>query len=449
MNSAAVDQLGLSIEGDVLRAGDAGYDEARTIWNAMIDKRPALIARCRNATDVQAAVRFARDNDLLVSVRGGGHNVAGNAICDDGLMIDLSLMKEVQIDKAAARVKVGGGATLGDLDRATHAEGLAVPAGIVSETGVGGLTLGGGVGWLVRKHGMTCDNLVSAEVVTADGRIVTASASENDDLFWGLRGGGGNFGVVTTFEFKAYPLTTVVGGMILFPRDDAGEVYRFYRDFTKQAPLDLTAYCACLCTPDGMPVTAVIACYSGDLAQAESVLAPLRSFGNPVADMLQEMPRIDMQTMFDAGFPYGNRNYWKSAFVDELTDDAIDIVVERANLNPSPLSALMIEYYYGGPSSEIGETETAFAHRAAQYDVGIVGQWVESSDDHKNMSWVRETYDALAPFNNGRIYANLMGSDQMTDELQSAFGPNYERLVALKRKYDPDNFFRLNQNIKP
>ena len=449
MNSAAVDQLGLSIEGDVLRAGDAGYDEARTIWNAMIDKRPALIARCRNATDVRAAVRFARDNGLLVSVRGGGHNVAGNAICDDGLMIDLSLMKEVQIDKAAARVKVGGGATLGDLDRATYAEGLAVPAGIVSETGVGGLTLGGGVGWLVRKHGMTCDNLVSAEVVTADGRIVTASASENDDLFWGLRGGGGNFGVVTTFEFKAYPLTTVVGGMILFPRDDAAEVYRFYRDFTKQAPLDLTAYCACLCTPDGMPVTAVIACYSGDLAQAESVLAPLRSFGNPVADMLQEMPRIDMQTMFDAGFPYGNRNYWKSAFVDEFTDDAIDIVVERANLNPSPLSALMIEYYYGGPSSEIGETETAFAHRAAQYDVGIVGQWVESSDDHKNMSWVRETYDALAPFNNGRIYANLMGSDQMTDELQSAFGPNYERLVALKRKYDPDNFFRLNQNIKP
>ena len=449
MNGAAVETLDTLLEGEVLRPGDTGYDKARTIWNAMISRRPAVIARCKNVADVQASVRFARDNELLVSVRGGGHNVAGNAICENGLMIDLSLMNDVHIDKVESRVKVGGGATLGELDRATHAEGVAVPSGIVSETGVGGLTLGGGVGWLVRKYGMTCDNLISAEVVMADGRVMTASAYENDDLYWGVRGGGGNFGIVTTFEFKAHPVSTVVGGMILFPREDAGDVYRFYRDFTKQAPLELTAYCACLCTPDGAPVTAIIGCYSGDLERADSVLAPLRNFGNPIADTMAEIPRIDMQTMFDAGFPYGNRNYWKSAFVDELTDEAIDVIVARSNQNPSPMSALMVEYYYGGPSSDIGETETAFAHRSAQYDIGITGQWTDASEDEQNIAWVRDTYDSIAPFNNGRIYANLMGSDQMGDELKSAFGPNYERLVELKRKYDPDNFFRLNQNIKP
>ncbi|MEM7467885.1 MAG: FAD-binding oxidoreductase [Pseudomonadota bacterium] len=451
MDQALIRGLASNLDGKLLCPNDEGYDEARTIWNAMIDKRPAGIARCTCTADVVQAVNFARKHDLLVSVKGGGHNVAGNAICNDGLMIDLSLMNRVQVNEAQQRAKVQGGATLGDVDRGTDAHGLAVPAGIVSETGVGGLALGGGVGWLVRKYGMTCDNLVSAEVVTANGEVLIASESENSDLFWGLRGGGGNFGVVTEFEFRAHPVKQVIGGMIVHPREAARDVYRFYRDFTQTAPLELTAYCAMLSLPDGTPATVVIACYCGSEKDSETVLKPLREFGSPIADMLAPMPRIEMQTMFDAGFPNGNRNYWKSMFLEELTDDAIDTLVEHGNRAPSPLSATMIEYYYGGPSSEIGETETAFAHRAAQYDLGVVGQWVENADDDSNIQWVRDTYSALEPFGNGRIYANLMGAEQMEqeDQLRAAFGANYDRLVELKRKYDPNNFFRMNQNIKP
>jgi len=446
-----VSAFSAQLEGQLLSPDDAGYDEARMIWNAMIDRRPALIARCTSSADVAAAVRFASQHDLLVSVRGGGHNVAGNAVCDDGLMIDLTLMNAVTVDSATRRVTAQGGCTLGHIDRATQAHGLAVPAGVNSETGVGGLTLGGGVGWLVRKYGMTCDNVVSFEVVTADGAIVTASSRQNADLFWGLRGGGGNFGVVTAFEFQAHRVTNVVGGMILYPRDAARDVMRFYRDFITHAPLELTAYCVNLTTPDGLPVTAILGCYCGDVGSAEAVLKPLREFGTPLADTFAEIPHVEMQAMFDAGFPYGNRNYWKSEFVDELSDDAIDVLVEHSKRMTSPLSAVMIEYYYGGPSSEIGETDTAFAHRAAQYDIAIIGQWHDASEDEEHMNWARAIYSALQPHANGRIYANLMGADQMTEktQLRAAFGANYERLVALKNKYDPNNFFRLNQNIKP
>jgi len=451
MDQRNVSDLAGQLEGSLQRPGDPEYDTARTIWNAMIDRRPALIARCLSSADVVAAVLFAREHDMLVSVRGGGHNVAGNAVCDDGLMIDLTLMNNVAVDVDSARVSVGGGAMLGDVDRATHTHGLAVPAGIISETGVGGLALGGGVGWLVRKYGMTCDNLVSAEVVTSDGRIVRASADENPDLYWGLRGGGGNFGVVTTFEFQAHPVRNVIGGMVIHPREAARDVFRFYRDFTQTAPIELTAYCACLSTPDGAPVTAMMACYCGPAADGEAVLKPLREFGNPIADTLAEIPRIEMQTMFDAGFPYGNRNYWKSSFIDELSDAAIDTLVEHANRITSPLSAVMIEYYYGGPSSKLAETDTAFAHRDAQYDLGIIGQWQDPAEDAEHMNWARAAYDAMEPYSNGRIYANLMGGDQMTEDtqLRAAFGANYPRLVELKRKYDPTNFFRMNQNIKP
>jgi FAD/FMN-containing dehydrogenase len=451
MDQRNVSDLAGQLDGSLQRPGDPEYHKARTIWNAMIDRKPAYIARCVSTEDVVASVRFAREHDLLVSVRGGGHNVAGNAVCDDGLMIDLTLMNNVEIDPAKRRVIAQGGCTLGTIDKASHEHGLAVPAGIVSETGVGGLALGGGVGWLVRKYGMTCDNLISAEVVTANGQVLTASAEENADLYWGLRGGGGNFGVVTSFEFQAHPVKTVIGGMIIHPREAAHDVIRFYREFTKQAPLELTAYCALLSTPDGVPVTAIIGCYCGDIAASEAVLKPLREFGSPIADTMAEIERTEMQTMFDAGFPYGNRNYWKSSFMDELTDDAIDLLVEHANRITSPLSAVMIEYYFGGPSSKIGETETAFAHRDAQYDLGIIGQWQDAAEDAEQMNWARAAYDALQPHCNGRIYANLMGGDQMTEEtqLRAAFGVNYDRLLELKRKYDPTNFFRLNQNIKP
>jgi hypothetical protein len=451
MDQRNVSDLAGQLDGSLQRPGDPEYDEARTIWNAMIDRRPALIVRCVSTADVVAAVRFARELDMLVSVRGGGHNVAGNAVCDEGLMIDLTLMNDVDVDPKAGTVTAEGGCTLAAIDTASHAHGLAVPAGIVSETGVGGLALGGGVGWLVRKYGMTCDNLISAEVISADGKVLTASANENDDLFWGLRGGGGNFGIVTSFKFQAHPVTNVIGGMIIHPREAARDVYRFYRDFTKNAPIELTAYCACLSTPDGAPVTAIIACYCGDPDSGDNVLKPLREFGSPIADTLTLIPRIEMQTMFDSGFPYGNRNYWKSCFIDELTDDAIDLIVEHANRITSPLSAMMIEYYYGGPSSEIGETETAFAHRNAQYDLGVIGQWQDAAEDAEHMNWARDAYAALEPYSNGRIYANLIGADQMTEDtqLRAVFGVNYERLVALKRKYDPTNFFRMNQNIAP
>lgn len=451
MDQRNVTDLAGQLDGSLQRPGDPEYDSARTIWNAMIDRRPALIARCASTSDVVAAVRFAREHDLLVSVRGGGHNVAGNAICDDGLMIDLSLMNQVDVDATNRRVTVAGGCMLGDVDRATQPHGLAVPAGIISETGVGGLALGGGVGWLVRKYGMTCDNLVAATVVTADGRVLRASAEENADLFWGLRGGGGNFGVVTSFVFQAHPVRNVIGGLIIHPREAARDLFRFYRDFTAAAPIELTAYCACLSTPDGAPVSAVMACYCGDPAQADSVLRPLREFGTPIADTLAEIPRIEMQTMFDGGFPYGNRNYWKSSFMDALSDAAIDLIVEHSNRITSPLSAVMIEYYFGGPSSQIGEQDTAFAHRDAQFDLGIIGQWQDPAEDTTHMTWAREAYAALQPHSNGRIYANLMGGDQMTQQadLRAAFGVNYDRLVTLKRKYDPTNFFRLNQNIRP
>lgn len=451
MDQRNISDLAGQLDGTLQRPGDSEYDKARTIWNAMIDRKPAYIARCVSTEDVVASVRFAREHDLLVSVRGGGHNVAGNAVCDDGLMIDLTLMDNVEVDATKRRVTAQGGCTLGMIDEASHKHGLAVPAGIVSETGVGGLALGGGVGWLVRKYGMTCDNIISAEVVTADGQILIASAEQNADLFWGLRGGGGNFGVVTSFEFQAHPVKTVIGGMIIHPREAARDVIRFYREFTKQAPLELTAYCALLSTPDGAPVTAIIACYCGDVAESDAVLTPLREFGSPIADTLAKIERTEMQTMFDSGFPYGNRNYWKSQFMDELTDDAIDLLIEHANRISSPLSAVMIEYYFGGPSSNIGETETAFAHRDAQYDLGIIGQWQDAAEDAEHMNWARTAYDALQPHCNGRIYANLMGGDQMTEEtqLRAAFGVNYERLLELKRKYDPTNFFRLNQNIQP
>ena len=443
--------LANEMQGRVACPGEPEYDAARTIWNAMIDKRPAMIARCMTPADVAAAVGFAREHDMLVSVRGGGHNVAGNALCDDGLMIDLSLMKDVQIDAKNRTVTAQSGCTLGDMDRATDQHGLAVPSGIISETGIAGLTLGGGVGWLVRKYGLTCDNLISAEVVTADGKPMTASAEQNDDLYWGLRGGGGNFGVVTSFQYRAHEVSRVLGGIVFHPCAAALDVFRFYRDFSRNAPEELTTYAAFLTLPDGVLAVAVVVCYCDDPDTGEKVLKPLRDFGSPLDDTISHISRLDMQTMFDPAFPYGNQNYWKSSFIDELTDDAIETLIEHANRMESPLSAVMVEYYHGGPASRVGDDETAFSHRGHQYDIGIIGQWTDRKESDKHMTWAREMYEAMQPYANGRIYANMMGGDQMTeiDQLRATFGVNYERLVALKQKYDPTNFFRLNQNINP
>ena len=433
--------------GEVIRPGDPAYDTARRIWNVSIDKRPGIIARCSNVADVVDAVDFARENELLVAVRGGGHNVGGRALCDDGMVIDLSRMKGIHVDAKNHTARVQAGATLGDVDRETHLYGLAVPAGVVSATGIAGLTLGGGVGWLVRKYGLTCDNVLSFDIVTAEGKLLTANAENNGDLFWALRGGGGNFGVVTSFEYRLHPVSTVLGGMIVYPRDQAMEVLRFYRTFTQSAPEELTAYAGLLHTPDGTPAVAVIACYCGDLVGGEYALKPLREFGSPLLDAIQPMPFPRMQSLLDGAFPEGHQNYWKSTFLRELSDEAIGVLVEHANRATSPLTAVVIEYY-GGAASRVGVSETAFAHRDAQYDVGILTQWTDPEELQRHVEWTRGVADALRPYSSGAYLLNFL-DEEGDDTIRAAFGENYRRLVEVKNKYDPTNFFRLNQNIKP
>ena len=433
--------------GEVILPSQADYDLARRIWNASIDRYPGVIARCRGVADAVRAVKFAQANDLLVAVRGGGHNVGGRAVCDHGIVIDLSAMRGVFVDADRRTVRVQGGATLGDVDRETHLHGLAVPAGVVSRTGIAGLTLGGGVGWLARKYGLTCDNVLSFEVVTADAAIVTADAEHHPDLFWALRGGGGNFGVVTSFLYQAHPVATVLGGLIIHARDQAGAVIRHYRDFMASAPDELTAYAGLLCTPDGAPAVGVIACYCGDPAEGARVLQPLRAFGTPLADTIQPMPFPAMQSILDGAFPDGTFNYWKSTFLTGLTDEAIAIMVEHANRAGSPLSAVVIEMY-GGAASRVGPGDTAFAQRQAEYDIGIMAQWTDSADADRHIAWARDLYDALKPYSSGSYLLNFL-AEESPDTIRAAFGRNYPRLVEIKNKYDPTNFFSLNQNVHP
>jgi hypothetical protein len=442
-----IERFQAAFRGEVIQPADFGYEKARKIWNASIDKHPGIIARCAGVADVKAAVNFARENELLVAVRGGGHNVSGRALCDDGIVIDLSGMKGIHVNAKNHTARVQGGATLGDLDRETHVFGLAVPAGIISKTGIAGLALGGGVGWLVRKYGLTCDNVLSFDIVTADGKPRLASSNENEELFWALRGGGGNFGVVTSFEFRAHPVSTVLGGLIIYPRNRGAEVLRFYRDFTQSAPEELTAYAALLHTPDGIPAVAVVACYCGDLTEGEKVLKSLRSFSSPMVDMIQPMPFPQMQTLLDGAFPAGNHNYWKSTFLRELSDDAIVVLVEHANRSTSPLTGVVIEYY-GGAASRVGVSETAFAQRQAQYSLIFLAQWTNPGESQLHIEWARALADSIRPFSSGAYYLNYLG-EEGEDTIKAAFGLNYDRLMTVKKKYDPENFFCLNENIKP
>lgn len=441
-----IEQFHTTFRGELIRPGDAAYEEARRIWNASVDKRPGLIARCTGVADVIAAVNFARENELLVAVRAGGHNVGGRAVCDNGIVIDLSRMKAIHVDVANRRATVQAGATLGDVDRETHVFGFAVPAGVVSKTGIAGLTLGGGVGWLVRKYGLTCDNVISFDLVTAGGSAIVASDKQNPDLFWALRGGGGNFGVVTSIDYRLHPVSTVLGGMIVHPRSEATKVLQFYREFTRTAPDELTAYAALLSLPDGSPAVAVVVCYCGDLAEGESLIKPLRTFGAPLLDAIQPIPFPQMQSLLDGAFPDGNQNYWKSTFLHELNDGAIEILVQHANQAASPLTAIVIEYY-GGAASRVGQMETAFSHRAAEYNVGILAQWSDPKDSAQHVAWARGLAGALQQFSTGSLLNFLGEEDQAT--ITSAFGANYDRLREVKKKYDPENFFRLNQNIEP
>lgn len=450
-----VRELENSVGGDVLRPRDAQYDAARKVWNGMIDKYPSLVVYCRDRADVIAAVSFARANDVLTAVRSGGHNVAGNAVCDGGIVIDLSHMKDIRIDRASRVADVRAGLTLGELDAATQPFGLAVPIGIVSKTGVAGLTLGGGIGWLMRKYGLTCDNLLSSDIITAEGQILKACAGENQDLFWGIRGGGGNFGIATSFTFRLHSVTDVTGGMVLFPLSKAGKVLRFYREFIASAPPELTTMAALMKAvppfPVGglqqEPIIAVHVCHCGTPREGEKALSPLRTFCTPLHDMIRVMPHGQHQTMLDAGAPPGLLNYWKSAYLMALDDALIDMIIDHFHRVPSPLTQIHIQHMQGAVSA-VGEHDTAFGNRSVLGVMNIVSKWFDPRESEENIAWTRALALALKPFSSGS-YVNFM-ADEGREGAGSAYGTaHYKRLAALKKKYDPDNFFSLNQNIKP
>ena len=440
--------------GELLTPSDAGYDEARKVWNGAIDRRPALIARCRETADVVAALRLARERGLPVAVRGGGHGVSGMAVCDDGLVIDLSPMKRIAVDREARTARAQGGVLWGELDAATQVHGLATVGGIVTHTGIGGLTLGGGIGWLMRRHGATVDNLLGAEVVTVDDSTITA----DEELLWGLRGGGGNFGIVTAFEYRLHPVgPTVLAGPLYHSLEDGPEVLRFYRDFIADAPDELTTIVNLRPAPPlpvlppelhGRPVVTIAACWAGDPEQGERALEPLRRFGRPLIDLIAPRPYVELQAMFNAAVPHGWHYYWKSWEVPPLTDAAIDTLVERTAAITSPRSYIIV-FQLGGALARPAH-DTAFGQRSEGHDVNINGVWLpDDPDAERHVQWTRDTYDALAPFGAGRTYVNFLG-DEGSARVRAAYGPErYARLLALKRAYDPENVLRLNQNIDP
>lgn len=456
LDTSAVETLEASLRGPLIRAGDPLYDEARKVYNGMIDRRPALIARCADVADVISAVNFAREARLTVAVRGGGHNVVGFGTCDDGLVIDLSPMKGVRIDPAKRIAWAQGGCTWGDLDHATHAFGLAAPGGIISTTGIAGLTLGGGVGHLTRKCGLSCDNVLSVDVVTADGRFVTASADENADLYWAVRGGGGNFGVVTSFEFRLHEVSTVFAGPVLYSLDMATEAMRFYRDYMADAPEDMNAFFAFLIVPPGPPfpedlhnktVCGAVCCYAGPMDKAEEVTKPLRQFGPPLLDGLGPMPFPALQSAFDALVPPGLQHYWKADFFAELSDEVIAGHIQYGPDIPTFNSAMHI-YPTDGAASRVGKNETAFSYRDARYNTVIAAMYPDPADTPKNVAWVREYWEELHPHSAGGAYVNFL-MDEGEDRIAASYRDNYDRLVAIKTKYDPSNLFHMNQNIKP
>ena len=448
-----IEALRAQIAGSVLSPSDAGYEDCRRVHNGLIDRRPAMVARCHGTADVQAAVRFGRERGLEIAVRGGGHNVAGNAVCEGGLMIDLSAMRGVHVDPRARRARAQGGATWGDYNRETQLHGFASTGGVVSTTGVGGLTLGGGLGWLMGKHGMAVDSLRAVELVTATGEVVRASADEHPDLFWAVRGGGGNFGVATWLEYEVYPVgPTVIGGLVAHPFAAARDVLRFYRDFTQSLPDELTAFAGVLHAPDGSgtKLAAIIVCHAGTLQAGEVAAAPVKRFGSPVMDVIGPMPYTAVNTLFDAGFPRGALNYWKSNFLATLADAAIDTMIERFAGAPSPMSGLLLEHFHGA-ATRVGPTDTAFPHRSVGYNFLAVSEWMDASATAANIAWAREAYAAMAPHFSAGRYVNYLNADEVGEasEVSAAFGPNWKRLREVKQRYDPENVFHLNQNIKP
>ncbi len=449
VNDADIASLRSNVRGELVVAGDARYDEARRVWNGNVDRRPGLIVRCTGAADVQQAVNFARSLGLLVSIRGGGHSAPGYGTNEGGLVIDLSPMKGIRVDRDARTVSAQGGVLWRELDHETQAYGLATTGGTVSNTGITGLTLGGGLGWLMGKHGLTVDNLISADLVTADGEFRKASAKDNPDLFWALRGGGGNFGVVTSFEYRLHPVTQVLGGMVIYPLDQARDVLRFYRDFCGSLPDEAEAYAALLTAPQGMPVAALILGYNGPIAEGEKVLAPARRFGKPVADVVAPMPYAARQRMLDEpNATHGLQRYWRSAFTEQISDGLIDVMVEGASSFSSPLSALLF-FHMHGAATRVSPLATAFAPRRTQWDFDAIGQWADAGQSAAHTGWVRALWTKLEPHLKGSAYVNHLAADDRPEKVRASYGDNYARLRALKATYDPKNLFRVNANIAP
>ena len=445
----SVDGLRQQLSGEVVGPEGAGYEEMRAVHNSLVDKRPALIARCANTADIADAVRFARGEGLEISTRGGGHNVAGKAVTDGGLMIDLANMRGSYVDPTKRRARIQGGATWNDYNRATHQHGLATTGAVISTTGVGGLTLGGGIGWLMGHFGGAVDNLTSVELVTADGDVLQVNAETDPELFWGLRGGGGNFGIAASLEFDAHPLDTVLGGIVAYPLSEALPAFAAYQEVTTDAPDELASYFLLVHAPDGSgnKIVGLPVCHSGDLSAGEALVAPLRAFGSPAVDMISPMPYPVMNTMLDAGFPRGARNYWKTAFFKELSEEVIGLLVDAFERVPSAMTGIVIEQFHGA-ITRIDPTATAYPHRQPGFNMVLAGEWLDPAEDEENISWVHSTFDALRPHTTDAVYVNYMAADE-PERVRSAYGPNWGRLVALKRTWDPDNVFHLNQNIDP
>ena len=457
MEKETIAQFKGQLRGDLIEPGTARYEEARKVYNAMIDRKPALIAKCADVADVISAVHFARQNSLRVSIRSGGHNAGGLGICDDGLVIDLSPIKYVRVEPATRTVRVGAGCTWGDVDHAAHAFGLAVPSGIISTTGVGGLTLGGGLGHLTRQFGLTIDNLISADLVLADGRFVVASATENADLFWAIRGGGGNFGIVTSFRFQAHPVQMVCAGPMLWELGDAKEIMKWYREFIVRAPEEINGFFAFLTVPPGPPfpealhfkkMCGIVWCYNGPSEKAEEILKPLRDFRRPVFEFFVPMPFPMLQSMFDGLYVPGLQWYWKADFVNELSDKAIDLHLKHAAQLPT-LHSTMHLYPINGAASRIGDPDTPWAFRKATWGEVIVGVDPDPAKKDLITEWAKRYWQDLHPHSAGGAYVNMMMDGEGEERVRASYGHNYERLARIKGKYDPTNFLRVNQNISP
>lgn len=448
LDRVGIAELSERFSGALVLPGEPGYDDARRIHNGMIDRHPGLIARCLNSADIADAVNFARTRGFELAVRGGGHNVAGRAVCNDAVMLDLSLMKGIHIDPVRRTARAQGGVTWRELNRETQLHGLATTGGVISTTGIAGLTLGGGLGWLMANYGLATDNLLSAEVITANGDVVRVNKDENADLFWALRGGGGNFGVVSWFQYGLHPVGPVTSGLVAYPFEQARDVLRFFREITSGLPDDLTVFGGLLHAPDGAQLAVIIACHCGSLGAAEVALRPVKKFATPLMDTISPTTYEATNTMLDAGFPRGALNYWKSSFIAELTDQAIDTLISRFAACPSPMSALVLEHIHGA-ATRVGVSDTAFPHRREGYQLLLVSQWLGADGNVRNIAWARESYDAMRPYFAAARYVNYLGDDEGEDALEAAYGPNYQRLRVLKAKYDPMNLFHLNQNIRP